>query len=325
MRALMCKEHGPAEKLVIEEVADPSAGPGEVVIDIKAAGLNFPDVLTIQGLYQAKNTFPFTPGVEASGVISSVGEGVSSVALGDRVIASMMGGAFAEKAVASAHTVVAMPDSMGFPTGAGLTTTYSTSYHALKQRANLQSGETLLVLGAAGGVGLSAVELGRLMGAHVIAAASTDEKLETTRAFGADACINYTKEDLKTRVKELTGKKGADVVYDPVGGDYCEQALRATNWDGRYLVIGFASGNIPRIPLNLPLLKGSHIVGVFWGAWAARNPQGHRKNFGELLDLFVEGRIKPLVSETYALDNYLDAFNCLTERRAKGKVIFTFE
>ncbi len=323
MKALLCRELGDPGQLVVEEVPDPKPGPGKVLIDVKAAGVNFPDLLLIQGKYQANPELPFTPGGECAGVVSAVGEGVTHLGEGDRVCGSMLLGGFAEKTVIDAHSVAKIPDTMSFEQGAGFTLTYSTSYYALKQCAQLQAGETLLVMGAAGGVGITAVELGKVMGARVIAAASTQEKLETARKAGADEGIEYTSEDLKKRVKELTDGKGVDVVYDPVGGDFSEQALRATNWGGRYLVIGFAAGDIPHIPLNLPLLKGCRIVGVFWGAWAQRDPKAHAKNFAELFAMFEAGKLNPLVTQTYPLADYKEAFACLAERRAQGKVILT--
>jgi len=322
MRALLCKEFGPADKLSLEEIDDPTPGKGEVVVDIKAAGINFPDTLIIEGKYQFKPPFPFIPGGEASGIVSALGEGVDNVAVGDRVIAQMLVGAFAEKVAVNATMLVPMPDRMDYATAAGITVTYCTSYHALKQRADIQPGETLLVLGAAGGVGLAAVELGKAMGATVIAAASTADKLAVAKAAGADHLINYMDEDLKARAKELTGGKGVDVIYDPVGGDFAETTLRAIAVNGRYLVVGFAAGDIPKIPLNLTLLKQCQVVGVFWGAWARSNPADHMANFQELFAMFEAGKIKPLVSQIFSLEDFKDAFDCLTGRRAKGKVVF---
>lgn len=323
MKALQCKEFGTVDKLVLEEIADPSPSKGEVVVDVKAAGINFPDTLIIEGKYQFKPPFPFIPGGESSGVISELGDGVEGFQVGDRVIVSMMVGGFAQKVAAPTEMLTKIPDAMDYNTAAGFTVTYATSYHALKQRANLQAGETLLVLGAAGGVGLAAVELGKAMGAKVIAAASSDEKLEVCKTAGADEVINYSTEPLKERIKELTGGKGANVIYDPVGGDLSEQALRGIAINGRFLVVGFAAGDISKIPLNLTLLKQCQIVGVFWGAWARADRQAHDDNFSELLDMFLSGKLKPLVSQTFPLNSYIDAYACLTERRAKGKVILT--
>ena len=246
MKAILCKEFGTADKLVLEEIADPTAGKDEVVVDIKAAGINFPDTLIIAGLYQFKPPFPFTPGGEAAGVVSALGEGVTDFQVGDRVIASMLVGGFAEKVAVPAMMLTKIPDEMEYNTAAGFTVTYATSYHALKDRGQLKAGETLLVLGAAGGVGLAAVELGKAMGARVIAAASSAEKLGVCKTAGADELINYSDENLKDRVKELTGGKGADVIYDPVGGELSEQALRAIAINGRFLVVGFAAGDIPK-------------------------------------------------------------------------------
>ncbi|MFT6770204.1 MAG: NADPH2:quinone reductase, partial [Congregibacter sp.] len=273
MRALLCTEHGMADKLELAtDHPEPTAGVGQVVIDIKAAGLNFPDVLIIQGKYQFQPDMPFSPGGECSGVVLSVGEGVDRYKPGDKVIAMTGSGCFRDQIAVDQHAVMPMPEGLDFKQAAGVAMTYFTSYHALKQRADLKEGETLLVLGAAGGVGSTAVELGKLMGAKVIAAASSEEKLAMCRELGADETINYSEQDLKQTVKELTGGKGVDVVYDPVGGDYSEPALRGMAWNGRYLVIGFASGPIPEIPLNLALLKGCSIVGVFWGRFIAEEP-----------------------------------------------------
>ena len=322
MRALLCKELGTAEALQIETVDDPSPGPGEVVIDVHAAGLNFPDTLIISGKYQLQPDLPFVPGAEAAGRIGAVGDGVTDWRIGDRVIASGAHGAFAEKTVKRADEIIALPDAMDYSTGAGFLAAYGTSYYALKQRAKLQSGETLLVLGAAGGVGLAAVDIGTALGARVIAAASSDEKLNTACRAGASERINYTSENLKERVKELTDGRGADVVYDPVGGELSEQALRATGWNGRFLVIGFAAGEIPKIPLNLCLLKNNSIVGVLYGAWIARDPVANAANVAELFALYEKGDLTPLVTQIYPLEEYVEAFATLTGRRAQGKVIF---
>ena len=322
MRALLCKELGTAEALQIETVDDPSPGPGEVVIDVYAAGLNFPDTLIISGKYQLQPDLPFVPGAEAAGRIGAVGDGVTDWRIGDRVIASGAHGAFAEKTVKRADEIIALPDAMDYSTGAGFLAASGTSYYALKQRAKLQSGETLLVLGAAGGVGLAAVDIGTALGARVIAAASSDEKLNTACRAGASERINYTSENLKERVKELTDGRGADVVYDPVGGELSEQALRATGWNGRFLVIGFAAGDIPKIPLNLCLLKNNSIVGVLYGAWIARDPVANAANVAELFALYEKGDLTPLVTQIYPLEEYVEAFATLTGRRAQGKVIF---
>lgn len=323
MRALVCKDFAPYKNLTVEKAPEPPLGEGMVMLDVKAAGVNFPDILLVEGNYQMKPPTPFVPGMEAAGVISDLGEKVQGVKEGDRVIAATMLGAFAEKVPVHFSQVVPMPESMSFEEGAALTTIYGTSYHALKDRARLKEGETVLVLGAAGGVGIATVQLAKAMGAKVIAAASSDEKLQFCRDNGADETINYTTEDLKARVKELTGGKGVDVVYDPVGGDYAEPALRATGWDGRYLVIGFASGPIPKIPLNLALLNSRNIQGVFWGAWAGQNPRDNAKNLKEIFDFYEAGKIKPQVSASYKLEDYAKAFEDLLERRVKGKVVLT--
>ena len=322
MQALLCKELGPAESLVVESVADPRPAAGEALVDIHAAALNFPDTLAIAGQYQIRTELPFIPGGEAAGVISELGEGVTDWAVGDRVIISGSHGAFAERISKRADEIIALPEQMDFITGAGFLTAYGTSYYALKQRAELQSGETLLVLGAAGGVGLAAVDLGAALGATVIAAASTDEKLDLACRAGAQQRINYSTESLKDRAKELTAGKGVDVVYDPVGGDLAEQALRATAWDGRFLVVGFAAGEIPRIPLNLCLLKSNAIIGVFFGAWIQREPAAYRTNIAELFALHAKGKLRPRVTKTYALADYVEAFATLTGRRAQGKIVF---
>jgi len=320
MRALVCKEYGPPDSLVIEARDDPVPGEGQIAVDIAAAGINFPDVLAIAGKYQVKTPTPFVPGNEAAGVVSAVGAGVTRFAVGDKVIINTTGGAFAEKCVADVHATAALPEDLSFEQGAGFTVTYGTSYHALKQSANLQPGETVLVLGAAGGVGITAVEIAKAMGARVIAAASSDEKLEFAVSAGADETINYSKVPLKETVKELTGGQGADVVYDPVGGELTDQAFRATAWHGRYLVIGFACGEIPKFAANIALLKEASIIGVWWGTWATKNPKLQIQNMLEMAELIKGGTLTPRVTESYSLDEYADAFKAITERRARGKV-----
>lgn len=320
MRALVCKEYGPPESLALEEHADPVAGDGEILIDVAAAGINFPDVLAIAGKYQVKTPTPFIPGNEAAGVVAAVGDGVNDYRVGDRVIINSAGGAFAEKCVAKANQAMPLPEGLNFEQGAGFSVTFGTSYHALKQCARLQEGETVLVLGAAGGVGITAVEIAKAMGARVIAAASTDEKLAFASSAGADETINYSREPLKERVKELTDGQGADVVYDPVGGELANQAFRATAWHGRYLVIGFASGDIPQFPANIALLKEASIVGVWWGTWAAKNPGEQIRNMQELAALVAAGTLTPRTTASFALDDFVDAFRAITERRALGKV-----
>lgn len=321
MRAVLCTEHGLPESLTIAEVPDLAPGPGQVVIQVGAAGVNFPDTLIIQNLYQFKPELPFSPGGEVAGAVGAVGDGVDHVAVGDRVIAFPGWGGFAEQVVVEARTVIPIPDSMPTDVAASFVMTYGTAYHALKDRADPKPGESLLVLGAAGGVGLAAVELGKAMGLRVIAAASTDEKLAICVDHGADETINYATEDLKTRTKELTGGAGADIVYDPVGGDYTEAALRATAWQGRLLVIGFASGPIPKIPLNLTLLKGCDIRGVFWGSFAARDPKANARNLLELVAMFDAGTIKPYISARYPLEETGAALRSVMDRKAMGKIV----
>jgi NADPH2:quinone reductase len=321
MRAVICRElTGLAGLEHVTDWPEPQAGPGEVVVGVKAAALNFPDVLMIQGLYQERPPLPFVVGTEMAGEVVAVGEGVSQFAAGDRVVAAC-GRTLAERVAVKASLLLPAPRGLGFEAAAGICITYFTTQHALKQRAALQPGETLLVLGAAGGVGTTAVELGKEMGATVIAAASTDEKLELARSLGAAQLINYTTQDLRERIKEITAGRGVDVVYDPVGGTLAEPALRSMAWKGRYLVIGFAGGDIPRIPLNLPLLKGCSIVGVFWGSFAQRERDVQRQNVAELWALFESGRLKPVVGETHALADYAAAFESLGGRRARGKVV----
>ncbi|MBA3471209.1 MAG: NADPH:quinone oxidoreductase family protein [Herpetosiphonaceae bacterium] len=325
MRAMLCREYGPPEGLVLEEVAPLAAGPGQVVVRVHACGVNFPDTLIIQGQYQFKPAFPFAPGAEIAGVVTAVGAGVERIQLGDRVIAFLGWGGFADEVVADAGRIIPLPAELDFTTAAAFVLTYATSYHALLDRARLQPGETLLVLGAAGGVGLAAVELGKLLGARVIAAASTSAKLEVCRQYGADELINYTDEHLKERLKQITGGKGVDVVYDPVGGPYSETALRATAWNGRLLVVGFASGEIPRIPLNLALLKGCALVGVFWGEFTVREPQRNQQELQQLLGWLQSGQLKPHISATYPLERAVEALNDLQQRRVIGKAVVTME
>jgi NADPH2:quinone reductase len=321
MRAVVCRElTGVGGLEYVQDWPEPQAGPGEVVVEVKAAALNFPDLLMIQGLYQERPPLPFVVGTEMSGIVASVGEGVTHVAAGARVVAAC-GRTLAERVAAKAPLVIPAPKGLGFEAAAGICITYFTSMHALKQRARLEPGETLLVLGAAGGVGTTAVELGKQMGAVVIAAASSDAKLELARRLGADHVVNYATEDLRERIKSITNGKGVDVAYDPVGGSLAEPALRSMAWGGRYLVIGFAGGDIPRIPLNLPLLKGCSIVGVFWGSFAARERELQRRNAAELWEMFEAGRLVPVVGETHALDDYARAFESLAARRAQGKVV----
>ena len=321
MKALQCVELAGPEKLVFSEVDDPKPGSGQVLLEIKAASVNFPDVLMIQGLYQNQPPMPFIPGAECSGVISEIGEGVDSCSVGDHVFVMAGTGCFAEKLVVDAASVTLIPKAMDFPVAAALPMTYGTSLYSLKQRANLQPGETLLVLGAAGGVGLSAVEIGKAMGARVIATASTDEKCNVAKDHGADEIINYSNGEFKDTVKSMTDGKGADVIYDPVGGDVFDQSLRCISWEGRLLVIGFTSGRIPSAPANLALLKSCDIVGVFWGAFVERTPKINLQNFEKLYQWIEEGYIKPRISMKVTLKNTLDAMQAIADRKIIGKAI----
>ena len=323
MKAVLCKELGPPEKLVVEKVPSLRAGKGQVVVSVKAAGVNFPDILIIQGKYQFKPEPPFSPGGEVAGVIKEIGDGVMRLKPGDRVIAASTYGGFAEEMLADADKVIAMPDAMEFVPASAFVLTYGTSYHGLKDRAQLKAGETLLVLGASGGVGLAAIQLGKAMGAKVIAAASSDAKLHVCRENGADELINYASEDLRARVKAITAGRGVDVVYDPVGGPYSEPALRDMAWKGRFLVVGFAAGDIPKVPLNLPLLKGCSIVGVFWGAFTRTEPENNRRNNEELMQLYLAGKIKPHIHATYPLERAAEALNEVLNKRVSGKVVLT--
>jgi len=323
MRALICKEYGPPESLVIGEWDDPVPADNQIVFDVKAAGLNFADVLMIAGKYQDQTPPPFIPGNEASGVVTAIGSNVTRFKIGDRIIGALRGSAFAEQAVVEQDLAVPLPGGLSFAQGAAYSVAYGTSYHALKQGARLQPGETALVLGAAGGVGNTAVELAKAMGATVIAAASSSEKLAFAVAAGADQTINYSDLPLKDTVKEMTGGKGVDVVYDPVGGDLAEQALRALGWHGRYLVIGFASGDIPKFPANLTLLKEASIVGIWWGPWAARHTDEMLENMRELDNMVAAGQLRPRYSESFAFDDYTSAFRMITERRVLGKIVLS--
>jgi NADPH2:quinone reductase len=325
MKAVLCKEFGPIEQLVLEEVASLHAGAGQVVIAVKACGINFPDGLIVQGKYQTKPPLPFSPGLEVAGVIKEIGAGVDGLTVGQRVIAFPGVGGMADEVVVEGWLVFPMPDSMSFADGAGFLITYATSHHALKPRGQLKPGETLLVLGAAGGVGLTAVEIGKVMGARVIACASSDEKLELCRQYGADETINYTTESLRDRIKALTGGKGVDVVYDPVGGDLAEPAVRSLAWLGRFLVIGFAAGDIPRIPLNLLLLKSSSIVGVYWGAALKADPQAGRADVAELLSWYAAGKLKPCISATYPIERAAEAILQVSTRQTKGKTVVVMD
>lgn len=321
MKAVLCKQFGPPDSLVVEELPSPQAGPGEVVVSVKAASLNFPDVLIIQNKYQFKPPLPFSPGSELAGVVKEAGEGVKAFKPGDKVIAFTTYGAFAEEVKTEAARLLPLPEGMDFASGAAFLLTYATSDHALRDRGALEADETLLVLGAAGGVGLAAIEIGKALGARVIACASTDEKLAVCREHGADATINYATEDLRERIKAFTDGKGVDVVYDAVGGPYTEPAFRSLAWRGRLLVVGFAAGDIPKLPLNLALLKGASVVGVFWGDFARREPQAFVESARQLVRWFEQGRLKPHVSATFPLEKAAEAMNLLASRKAKGKVV----
>ncbi|UVJ44223.1 NADPH:quinone oxidoreductase family protein [Pseudomonas sp. LS1212] len=321
MKAVLCKAFGPAETLALEEVASPQATKNEILLDVHAAGVNFPDTLIIEGKYQFKPPFPFSPGGEAAGVVSAVGDKVTHLKVGDRVMALTGWGSFAEQIAVPGYNVLPIPPNMDFTTAAGFSMTYGTSMHALKQRGQLQPGETLLVLGASGGVGLAAVEIGKAMGARVIAAASSAEKLAVAKAAGADELINYSETNLKDEIKRLTDGNGVDVIYDPVGGDLFDQAIRSIAWNGRLLVVGFASGRIPELPVNLALLKGAAVIGVFWGSFAQRQPADNAANFKELFGWYGEGKLKPLVSQMYPLERAGEAIDALGQRKTVGKVV----
>jgi NADPH2:quinone reductase len=321
MRAVRAHDLSGPSGLRVDEVPDPSVGPGQVRIEVAAAGVNFPDVLLSRGLYQFKPTLPFSPGGECAGVVREVGPGVTSVAVGDRVAATTIHGAFVEQICVPEQAAIKLPDGVGFEAGAATLLTYATTYHALVDRAALRPGEKLLVLGAAGGVGVAACELGALLGAKVIAAASSDAKLAFCREHGATECIHYGREDLKDRVKALTSGNGVDVVYDPVGGPLAEAALRGMAWQGRYLVIGFAAGEIPKIPLNLVLLKGCSIVGVFWGSFAMRDPAKNRAHCAQLFQWVAEGKLAPAVDAVLPFDRAGEALERLEQRQVKGKLV----
>ena len=325
MKAIVCRQFGPPESLSFEELPDPSPGPGEVVVSVKAASVNFPDVLVIQNKYQVKPTLPFSPGAELAGIVKSTGKGVTNVKPGDPVIGFAAYGAFAEQCVVPATRLVPMPAGMDYRTAAAFLLAYGTSHHALCNRAATKPGESLLVLGAAGGVGLAAVEIGKILGLRVIACASSAEKLAICREHGADETIDYVREDLRARIKDLTGGKGVDVIYDPVGGPSTEAALRSSAWRARLLVIGFAGGDIPKLPLNLPLLMERSIVGVYWGEWSHRNPGEFAAAVRQLSAWYAEGRVKPRVSETFPLARAAEALALMAARQVKGKVVITVD
>jgi len=321
VKAVLCKTWGPPDALVVEDIPSPVPGKGQLLVSVKASGVNFPDVLLIQNKYQFKPDLPFSPGSEIAGVVRQVGEGVHGFMPGDRVMAHTRWGGYAEEAVVDEALVMPVPAGLDFTVAASFGLVYATAYHALRDRAGIKAGETLLVLGAAGGVGLAAVELGKLFGARVIACASSDDKLETCRRFGAEITINYEREDLREALKNLGGH--VDVALDPVGGKYSEPAVRAMAWNGRYLVVGFASGEIPKIPLNLTLLKGCSIVGVFWGEFAKRERDLNAANLRELTAWLRAGKIKPLVSASYPLERAAEALNDMMNRKVQGKVVLT--
>lgn len=321
MKAVVCQTWGAPDALTVQDLPDPLPGPGQVVIDVQAAGVNFPDVLIVQGKYQFKPELPFVPGSEVAGVIRSTGSDVTTFQPGDKVIAFVPTGGFGQQLLAPIQALIPMPPGMDFDIAAAITLTYGTSYHALVGRAKLENGENMLILGAAGGVGLAAVEIGKALGARIIACASTDAKLEICRQHGADALINYSQADWREQVKAATGGKGADVIYDPVGGEYAEPAFRSIAWGGRYLVVGFANGEIPKLPLNLALLKGASMVGVFWGEFTKRNPKGNMANMRQLLQWLHEDKIKPHISGRYKLEAAAEALNDMAARKVTGKVV----
>jgi len=323
MKALLCKTWGEPENLQVAEIPDPQPGKDQVVIEVKAASVNFPDTLIIKNQYQIKPELPFAPGGECAGVVRAIGEAVTRVKPGDAVTALTLYGSFAEQVICDASAVVAMPEGLDFVTASSFVMAYGTSYHALVGRGNLQKGETLLVLGASGGVGLAAVEIGKQLGATVIAAASTPEKLAVCADHGADELINYSSEDLRARLKEITKGKGVDVVYDPVGGDLAEAALRSCGWRGRFLVVGFAAGAIPKAPLNIPLLKGSAIVGVFLGDYVNREPDNYQRDLQQLFEWLMAGKLKPLIAGEYPLERGGEAIRALMARKISGKVVVT--
>lgn len=325
MKAILCTTLGPPEQLSLANVADPVAGPNQAVVEVHAASLNFPDTLQIQGKYQFQPPLPFTPGSEVGGIIKSVGPGLHGFAPGDRVMATPMIGGMAEQVLVNGDGLRRIPANMDFKTAASFAMVYTTSYYALKQRAGLKPGEVLLVLGASGGVGMAAVELGKLMGAVVIAAASSDEKLEFVKRYHPDYLINYGDGELKDKVKALTGDRGADVIYDPVGGDLFDQSTRCINWNGRLLVIGFTSGRIPEYKANLALLKGASMVGVFLGRFRREEPAAYEENFTELLAMFRDGKLHPAVTQSFPASEYVRAFRVFAERRVMGKVILEFK
>lgn len=321
MKALLCTHYGTPDDLELTDIADPEPGPGEAVVRIHAAALNFFDTLIIAGKYQTKPAFPFSPAAEFAGTVERLGAGVSGLSVGDRVVGFTGYGAARERIAVDAQKLVRLPDAVDVDHAAGLTVTYGTTLHALKDRARLRRGETLAVLGASGGAGLAAVELGKVMGARVIACASSAEKIAFAREHGADDGIDYGKEDLKDALRRLTDGRGADVIYDPVGGAYAEAALRSIAWLGRFLVVGFAAGEIPKLPLNLVLLKGCDVLGVFWGSWMERDPAAHRENTTQLLAWMAEGKLSSHVHAVYPLAEAPAALKAIAARQVMGKVV----
>jgi NADPH:quinone reductase len=321
MKAILCTHFGGPDELQLADVPEPVAKSGEAVVQIRAAALNFFDTLIIAGKYQHKPTFPFSPASEFAGLVESVGPGVTEVQPGDRVMGSTGWGAARERLAAPAKGLVKLPDQLDFDRAAGLTVIYSTTLYALRERGELKPGEILVVLGASGGTGLAAIEIGKIMGARVIACASSEEKLKFARAHGADETVNYAREDLREALKRLGGARGIDVVYDPVGGAYAEPALRSLGWEGRYLVIGFAAGEIPKFALNLVLLKSCDVRGVLWGAWALRNPQGQYALMTEIVRWCAEGKLSAHVHAAYPLEDTAQALKAITDRKVMGKIV----
>jgi NADPH2:quinone reductase len=323
MKAIVCEEFGPIDNLACKDVADPTLKAGHVIVNVEAAGVNFPDGLLVQGLYQLKPDFPFIPGNEVAGTVADVGEGVEHLTVGQKVIALSNLGGYAEKVLVPATHVMPLPDPIDVKEGAALVTAHATAHHALKQRAKLQEGETLVVTGAAGGTGLAAVQIGKIMGARVIAVCSSDEKLALAKEYGADILINYQEQDLKTALKEATGGKGADVVYECVGGEAFHACSRSMAWEGRLLVVGFAGGEIPKFPVNLALVKGYSVVGVFWGSFTQHDPKGFAQNMQELLTWYVQGKVKVVVDEALPLNEATKAMAKVMNREVKGKMVIT--
>jgi NADPH:quinone reductase len=321
MKAVLCTHFGGPDELELGDVAPPQAGPGEAVVRVKAAALNFFDLLIIAGKYQSKPPFPFSPAAEFAGIVESVGPGVGDISRGDHVMGYMGWGAARESVAVSAQQLVKLPENLDFERAAGLTVTYGTTFYALRERADLKPGETLAVLGASGGTGLAAIELGKMMGARVIACASSDEKLSFARAHGADETVNYASDNLRDALKRLGGERGIDVVYDPVGGPYAEPAVRSLGWEGRYLVVGFAAGEIPKLPLNLVLLKSCDIRGVLWGTWTKREPQAQRALMAEVVRWCVEGKLSAHLHAVYPLEEIKAALHAIADRKVMGKIV----